>query len=148
LRVGGVKNYKPNMPNIDTIRKKIEFKEFIDWMALPTKERKPSSHKELAEELNVDNGTLSDWKNYEGFWEKVREERMKWVKDKTSNVLLALYKKILKSGNAAEVRVFLEYAGEYEQKLDVSLKEKLTDDEKELLNKALDYAGLGNKEGN
>ena len=97
----------------DTIKKKQEYLMFVEWMGLPAPERVPKEQKELAVKMGVEEATLSDWKRVDGFWDNVRNERKKWAKDRTSNVLMGLYRKAIKDGNAAEVKLFLQYAGEF-----------------------------------
>ena len=131
---------EPKKPTIDNISKKIEFQEFIEWIALPSKIRKPKTQKELANELGVDNATLSDWKKVEGFWDKVKELRKLWVQDKVSNILSGLYNKALK-GDTSAAKMLLEYANEFTEVTEVKhkIERNLTPEEKEQLNKALEY---------
>ena len=126
----------------DHIKKKQEYREFIEWIGLPVAEREPKEQKQFALKVGVGPQQLSGWKNEEGFWETVRIERLKWAQNKTSNVLLGLYGSALK-GNPNAVKLFLEYAGEFVETLKIKTdKSELSDKDKELLKQALKYGGI------
>lgn len=131
----------------EDIKKKIEYQQFVEWMGLPGPEREPKEQKELAVKLGVEEPTLSNWKKVDGFWDLVREERKRWAKDKVSDVLMGLYRSALIEGKAAEAKLFLQYAEEFEEKHILELKgkieRKLTDEDRELIKRAIEYAGLG-----
>jgi len=129
-------------PILDQIYKEEEFLAFIDWIGLPSPERVPKNQRELAFHLGVEESTLSNWKKTNGFWEEVRKKRIEWAKDKTSNVLLGLYRRALKEGGASEVKLFLQYAGEFNEKtileLEGKVEKELSPEDRALLEKAID----------
>jgi hypothetical protein len=85
-----------------------EYYSFIEWVALPEPLRKPATQQELAAQLNLDEGTLSDWKRREDFWPQVRAEVRRWARGNTANVVDALYRRIIRTGEPASVRLWLE----------------------------------------
>ncbi len=93
-----------------------EYGEFIRWIATPAPLRKPKTQKELASKLKVDNATLSDWKQRVDFNSQVKRELTKWAREKTPRVVLSLYKKILKTGSAQEVKLWLQTFEDFEDK--------------------------------
>lgn len=129
------------MPNINEIRKKQEFWEFIEWMSLPANSREPKTQKELAQKLGVDYATLSDWKKVDGFWDEVKKRRKVWVREKVSNILLGLYGKALK-GDTAAARMLMEYADEFVEVSEIKhkIESNLTEEEKQAINEAIKYA--------
>jgi len=85
-----------------------EYDDFIEWIALPNKLRKPKTQRELARKFGIGEDTLSDWKQREGFWEEVEKKRKSWGKERTPNVLLGLYKKASETGDPRAVRLWFE----------------------------------------
>lgn len=99
---------KPKKKVVTLPRNQMEYQDFIQWVAAPKPLRKPKTQRELASSFGIGEDTLSDWKRRQDFWEKVSEARQKWTREKTSDVLYALYKKAVSSGNATEVRLWME----------------------------------------
>lgn len=81
----------------------------VQWQALPSELRQPENQYELAKELNVDASTLSDWKKRDDYWDLVRDETKQWARDKTPDVVKALFKKAKRDGKAQEVGLWLKY---------------------------------------
>ena len=108
--------------DLKSINKQSELWDVINWLAQPTVDRNPKTQKELAEKLEVDESSIITWKKVEGFWEEVKKIRMLWIKDKVSDVLTGLYRKALK-GDASEVKLFLQYAGEFIEEIKISKEE-------------------------
>lgn len=109
--------------NIKDINKQKEFWEVVNWIAQPATDRDPKTQKELAKKLEIDESTIIDWKKIDGFWEEVKKIRLLWVKDKVSSVLLGLYGKAL-GGGAQEVKLFLQYAGEFVEEIKIKQTEE------------------------
>ena len=126
----------------DIIKKKLEYQKFVEWMGLPIPERNPKEQKQLALDLDVEEATLSDWKKTDGFWDLVKTERKKWAKDKMSNVLAGLYKKAIKDGSAAEVKLFMQYAGEFVEELKVIKEEEYSPELIKKVRDTLENAGF------
>jgi len=129
----------PNQAKLDQVLKVDEFLRFIEWISLPTSEREPKTQVELAGKLKVDIATLSDWKKVDGFWDEVRSKRKEWGQNKVSNVLLGLYGRAL-TGTAAEVKLFLQYVDEFVEKSQLISQGELSEEDKKLMKKAIDYA--------
>ena len=90
-----------------------EYQEFIIWMALPEPLRNPKTQRELAKNFGVGEDTLSEWKRRDGFWDEATKRRKEWGRERTPNVILGLYRKAVRDGNAAEVKLWLEYIEGY-----------------------------------
>lgn len=90
------------------LRLSYDYCDFIEWIALPNKLRKPKTQRELAHKFGIGEDTLSDWKHREGFWEEVERKRQNWGKERTPNVLLELYKKASETGYPRAVRLWFE----------------------------------------
>jgi hypothetical protein len=101
------------------LRYPAEYEEFIIWMALPEFYRVPKTQRELAEKFGVGEDTLSEWKQREGFWEAVERKRKEWGKERTPNVILGLYRKAVRDGNAAEAKLWLQYFEGWAEKVGV-----------------------------
>jgi hypothetical protein len=93
--------------------------DFILWISLPKTLRKPKTQRELAKKFGVGEDTLSDWKNRVGFWDEVSKQRKSWCKEKTSDVIEALYQKIIETGGASEVRLWFEMVEDWSTKEEV-----------------------------
>lgn len=120
------------------IRHNFEYEQFILWISLPKELREPKTQIELSKHFGVGQDTLSEWKKQNGFWDKVSEQRKEWSKEKTSDIINSLYKNILQTGNAAEVKLWFQIMEDWsERSITVSDKEyplkKLTDTELALL---------------
>jgi len=115
-----------NKKNVNTKKGNLvlqaEYLEFIRFIALPRTIRQEemgvANQGEFAKKFGMDEGTLSDWKNREGFWDDVANVRKSFFRNRTGDVLLALETKNLdpRKANGADVKVLLTYTGEYEEK--------------------------------
>lgn len=123
-----------NNKDLEGLVKVQEYLKFIEFMALPASLRKKVfgyiTGGKFAKEFNVSIDTLTDWKRRDGFWERVRKIRKEWVKEKVSEVLDALYKKSVAEGNANEVKLFLQYAEEFEDSKTLKFEDNTKVDEK------------------
>lgn len=96
---------------IANIQRVPEFMRFAKWCGTPKRLRQPSTQKELAEEIGVNQDTLTDWKNHPDFWPLVKETVVNWLREKVPDVLGGLYEKAANRGSAKEVEFFLRLAG-------------------------------------
>lgn len=128
------------------IQKKDIYREFVEWMGLPAPLRKPQYQKDFASEKGIDKATLSRWKYRDEFWDEVRTERQKWLKDKVSTALYSMYNKILKTGNAPEVKLFLEAADEFENVVSIKTEKEWTDEDEQKVINVLKNEGLLKKD--
>lgn len=75
--------------------------------------------KDFAERFKVDEATLSLWN------EKIEKEDLLdykgWAKGLSRNVLLALYRKAVKEGTAAEAKLFLQVVEDWREKAEVGV---------------------------
>ncbi|NLZ96512.1 MAG: hypothetical protein GX926_00725 [Candidatus Magasanikbacteria bacterium] len=126
------------------LRHNFEYHKFILWIALPKELRKPNTQVELSKHFGVGQDTLSEWKKRTGFWEEVARQRKEWSKEKTSDIIYALYKRIIETGNAAEVKLWFQLIENWSERFRTSIEEenpltKLTDRElAELIKKQKD----------
>lgn len=98
-----------------------EYIRFVQWIASPIPLRVPKTQEEFAKEVGVNEDTLADWKKREGFWDRVIKETKHWGKDKTATVLLSLYQKAITEGDAARVKLWLQYINDWVEKQDVAV---------------------------
>ena len=116
------------------IRHNFEYHEFILWIALPKELREPNTQAELSKHFGVGQDTLSEWKKKTGFWEEVAKQRKEWSKEKTSDIIYALYKRIIEMGSAAEVKLWFQLIEDWSERLMTFIEKenpfaKLTDAE-------------------
>ena len=131
------KNKTPiNSNNLEQtkIRHNFEYHEFILWIALPKELREPNTQTELSKHFGVGQDTLSEWKKRKGFWDEVVEHRKSWTKEKTSDVIYALYKRIIETGSAAESKLWFQIIDNWSERFMAVIEKenpltKLTDKE-------------------
>ncbi len=123
-----------------TIKKEIEYRLFIQWLATPDIARELKTQTAFAEKFNVAEKTLSEWKDRDGFWEAVNKENKKLCKNKTAEVLNALYRKITTNAAAAEVKLWLEFVEDWSAKTEVKIRrlesadrDQISDDRQKML---------------
>lgn len=102
--------------------KQAEWQEFARFCAMPKKSREKEygywQFKTFAEKHDMSNETLTDWRKEEEFWQEVNKNRKIWFKDKTPEVIQALYRTILKDGKASEVMAWFKLIEEYTEKIE------------------------------
>ena len=90
------------------------YKRYIEWMALPTELRVPATKREWAAQNDFQNDTtLFNWQQRKDFWPTVESKAKEWAREQTPAVLSALLRKIKKTGNAMEARLWLEWVQEW-----------------------------------
>ena len=90
---------------------------FIEFIATPPHLREIQTQQEFSKEFGVHQDTLADWKKRIGFEEDVDDARKRIVSfNMLSTALSALHKKILKEGNAGEVKLLYQIAGKLEER--------------------------------
>ena len=110
---------------MDGLRHPAEFNEFVEWISLPEAFRMPKTQGELAVKFGVGEDTLSNWKKRVGFWDLVKEKRRHWGKERTPNVVMGLYRKAVRDGNAAEAKLWLQYFEDWTERKEVDLGGKI-----------------------
>lgn len=101
-----------------------EYLELAMWTALPQVKREPSTQKEFAIKLGVNEATLSLWKRREDFWDLVRGFIKEWAKDSTAEIIEAIKQGALmvgEKGQAANAKLWLQYIEDWAEKQDISL---------------------------
>ena len=102
---------------LDNMRKPDIYLEFISFHATLPNFKTIQTQAEFAKEFGVDEGTLSDWKKRDGFWDSVRDERRTMMKERmVPKIIMAVYNKTLKEGSSKEAKLLLELSGEYEER--------------------------------
>ena len=99
--------------------------EFVIWMSLPEPFRKPKKQQEFAKKFKVSEQTLSAWKQRDAFWEAVEKEWNKWGKEKTSNVILAFYQKLIGEKTTADFKLWFQYFLGWSEKFEGDISGKV-----------------------
>jgi len=102
--------------DLKRLKHQMEYLDFIAWIAMPTVIRSPKTQRELSKKFGVGQDTLSEWKKRPGFWIRVKEKRRQWGQERTPDVVMALYNRIMKTGNAQEVKLWLQYFEDWSEK--------------------------------
>jgi len=125
------------------------YNDFVKWYALPTYEKwemlgvtekqlkdpqspyykRPPYQTDFANKYGVHINTLTNWKKRFDFPHRVEYERMEWGKDKTSDVLAALFNRIARYGMAGDVSLWLAYVEGWTPKQVVEYKERFANDD-------------------
>ena len=95
--------------------------QFILWFAMPTMERVSlgvDNQRKFADFYKVDEMTLSRWKSRPDFDVRVNDLRMKWGKEKTSDVVMGIYRAAVK-GNPMSQLLWLQYFEKFTPKTQV-----------------------------
>jgi DNA primase catalytic subunit len=107
---------------------------------------------ELAKYFKVGRKQLYRWVEKEGFRQRVWELEKEWGSERTPNVLLGLYRAAVREGDAARVKLWLEYFREWQEKQEVRMESNdiktLTEEIKKLAEKKYDEPGNDNTIGN
>jgi hypothetical protein len=83
---------------------------FQAWLAVPPHDRKPRTQRALAAQLEIREGTLSDWKRLPGFGQAVTELALEWVKTALAPILFAQVAQA-RSGSLEHAKWLFEVAG-------------------------------------
>lgn len=134
-----MKNTTPNKSKIikeNKIRHNFEYHQFVLWTSLPKELREPKTQAELSKQFGVGQDTVSEWKKRIGFWDEVARQRKNWSKEKTSDIIYSLYKRIMETGNASEVKLWFQLMEDWSERLMTFAEKenplaKLTDQELE-----------------
>jgi len=145
----------PKQPKIIGVNKIAEFLKFVEFIALPAFLRKEVfgyvTETEFTQAFNLSRDTVVEWKKKDVFWGRVEKQSKDWGKSKMSEVLASMYKKILSEGSAKEVKLWLQYFGGWSEKRELEVKGKvkkeLSEEDKALLKKAIEYGGFKSNTG-
>jgi len=104
-----------------------EYQAFIEFMATPRVYRELENQGEFSKHFKVSEQTLSKWKLRADYKYRLRAERAKYISEEMlGDALVALKKKILKEGNASEVKLLFQLADEFEEKTSVEHRKPST----------------------
>ena len=95
------------------IKKNEKYSEFIRWFSQPNAIRQPKNLQDFAKIIGIHKDTLTNWKNTQSFWKDIKLERVFWMQDMLGDAVLALYKRIIRYGNACDVKLIFQLAGEW-----------------------------------
>jgi hypothetical protein len=114
-----MRNTPNNSKNKDLIglKHQMEFLDFIEWIATPSTIRSPKTQQELAKKFGVGQDTISEWKNRPRFWASVYERRRQFGRERMPDVIMALYNRIMRTGNAPEVKLWLQYFENWSERI-------------------------------
>ncbi len=97
---------------LENVYKQTELRLFIDFVSVPKVYREEifgfANEQDFAEKYKLSQDTLTDWKRKEGFWDEVAKFRDRWARRKTTDVVAALLRNILKNGDKAEVEFWFK----------------------------------------
>ncbi len=96
------------IPNVNRVA---DFLQFAQWMAIPQVSRKQKTQKDFANEIDVDEDTLTNWKRNPNFYPIVQQFTDEWMKERRSDVIDALYQNACREGKAKDVLTFLKLSG-------------------------------------
>lgn len=71
-----------------------------------------TDHSTFAAKFGLANSTLSRWKDEDEFWQLVTRLRRRVFAEKLGDAIFALFKKAERTGDAAEVKLLAQLAGE------------------------------------
>lgn len=106
-----------NNKGLNGLKHQMEYLDFITWIATPNTIRIPKTQQELSKKFGVGQDTLSEWKSRPGFWTSVKEKRRQWGQERTPDVIMALYNRIMRTGSAPEVKLWLQYFENWFEKI-------------------------------
>lgn len=86
-----------------------EYYLFVKFIATPKHFRDLKTQLEFQIQYNVAHSTLANWKKDPNFWEDVNRAIKEWAKEKTPDVIAAVYARIMKTGDSMAARLWLQY---------------------------------------
>ncbi len=128
----------------EKIREPLKLLAFIEWLAMPTQERKLKTQKEFATEIGLNVDTLADWKKLSGFWDEVAIHRNQYFRKYTTSISYGLMQRA-KTGDPRAAELFLTLFENYNKKTgieDLTPARIITDEEKAKIDHALKNIGL------
>ena len=103
--------------NNSILKHQAEYLMFIEFMATPKVYREMQTLKEFAKKINVAEKTLSEWQKRPDYHQRFRQATKAYVRDfMVGNALASMQRKIMKEGNASEVKLLLQVAEMVEDK--------------------------------
>lgn len=94
-----------------TLRNQAEYLMFIEFMATPKVYREIQTIKEFSKKIKVSEQTLSEWQKRSDYHQRFRESLKGYIRDNmVGNAIASMQRKIMKEGNASEVKLLLQVA--------------------------------------
>jgi len=122
----------PKKSSLRGLHKPEAYIRFVQWFASPEPLRIPRTRQELAKEMRIGADSLTEYTKREGFEDAVMAEWKKWGFEKTSNVLAKLYQSIIEKGASAEIKLWLQFFLEWQEKITAKIEsediKKLTEE--------------------
>jgi hypothetical protein len=130
MTVKKIKKPKKGAPTNSNLKRPKEFEVFAKWLAISPllkllSERelekigvddseelwllKIKTQADFAKKFKIGPDTLSEWKSLRGLWELVDAFKKQWGKSKTPSILAGFYRKAVSEGDAARVKLWLQY---------------------------------------
>lgn len=119
-------------PYVDGLKTQEIKRIFVSFMAMPNPDKceflgipfnaekkqyaERPQQKHFAKKFGISEKSLSTWKHSEDFDKAVRRVRTNWGKEKTPDVLAALYRRCVTHGNAYDVELWLAYFEGWDRK--------------------------------
>jgi len=104
------------------IKRLAEYRKFILFMATPQQFREKEfgfiDQQSFAKNLGISERTLNFWKHRDEFWPEVNKAMDAYLKQYTPSVRGAMLNKILKTGDAAEVKLWHQLVEGWSEKTD------------------------------
>ena len=86
------------------------YKIYLQWLALPKKDRKLKSIKEFYTHYKLNASQILDFQDSDSFDEDLKETTIKWAKRQLPELLHTLYSQYQSTKSVADARLFLETA--------------------------------------
>jgi len=94
------------------VYKKADYKVFVKFYAMASIVRQEEygfkTEQDFAKHYELEQDTLTNWKKREEFNNDVDIQLQKWGAGKIPNVLLSLYRTVMRDGKAAEVKLYYQ----------------------------------------
>lgn len=116
---------KTNCRAPKNVKRKADYLEFLKFSGVPRSLRDKQygyiDDVSFAKAHQLDPSTLCVWKAGPGFWDEVKDIIHFWGKDKTPDVIGALYQVIIKNPAAPEIKLWLQYFEDFKEKSESEL---------------------------
>jgi len=128
--------------------KRAEYYEFAKFMAIPKAYRDLKTQEEFQLEFDIGHTTLATWKKDPNFWDDVARARKAWGREHTANVMLAVYQRILRTGDPVAAEFWMKVIEDYHEskgELNVQVNQiimELPEERKTMILQAFENYGL------
>lgn len=129
--------------------KQTEYYLFARFIATPKPWRDLKTQLEFQIEHNVSHDTLARWKKDPNFWEDVGRAIKEWGREKTPDVIAAVYGRIVRQGDPQAAALWLKYIENWEgldsKGINININQtiiQLPEERKTLIMRAFENYGL------